>query len=60
MAGDAEDSAKNTEEGKINFKDYVDFQVLGGNQGDPCKSWISKNTGEFEEEKIFEIKGIYP
>lgn len=42
MAGDAEDSAKNTEEGKINFKDYVDFQVLGVNQGDPCKSWISK------------------
>ena len=26
---DAEDSAKNTEKGKINFKDYVYFQVLG-------------------------------
>ena len=46
MAGDAEDSAKNTEEGKINFKDYVDFQVLGGSLGDPCESWISKNTGD--------------
>lgn len=60
MAGDAEDSAKNTEEGKINFKDYVDFQVLGVSQGEPCESWISKNTGEFEEQRIFEIKGIYP
>ena len=57
---DAEDSAKNTEEGKINFKDYVDFQVLGGGEGDPCESWISKDTGQFEEERIFEIKRIYP
>ena len=56
---DAEDSAKNTEKGKINFKDYV-FSGVGGGQGGPCGSWISKDTGQFEEERIFEIKRIYP